>query len=101
MRQGNLPGAADQYIQATELSPPGSALSYYMAGYCYEHLGELERANDLYLSSLQIDPEGISPVQGLLRTAKRTGKRALLQWVVEKAEHLVTSGHIAQQELMF
>lgn len=77
---GKIAEAATFYRSAAELGPPGTAIAWYMAGECYETLGDLDHACDCFVSALRIDPLGISAANRLADLTKRTGNPALNCW---------------------
>lgn len=79
-KQGKIEEAAKVYRSATKLGPPGTDIAWFMAGQCYEVLGELEMACDCYLASLKIDPEAICAVERLTNLAPCLGNSALVNW---------------------
>src|SRR6202040_2951301 len=80
VKLGKIKEAAALYRSAAELGPPGTAIAWFMAGECYESLGDLEHACDCFLSTLRIDPLGISAAERLAQLTKRVGNRALSRW---------------------
>jgi tetratricopeptide (TPR) repeat protein len=80
IKQGKIEEAAKVYRSATKLGPPGTPIAWFMAGQCYQALGELEMACDCYLTSLKIDPEAICAVEQLTNVAPSLGNSALVNW---------------------
>ncbi|MFN6516560.1 MAG: tetratricopeptide repeat protein [Nostoc sp. CreGUA01] len=80
IKQGKIEEAAKIYRSAARLGPPGTAIAWFMAGQCYEKLGELDIACDCYLASIQMDSLAISAVERLNRLAPNLGNSALVNW---------------------
>jgi tetratricopeptide (TPR) repeat protein len=80
IKQGKIEEAAKVYRSATKLGPPGTPIAWFMAGQCYQALGELGMACDCYLASLKIDPEAICAVEQLTNVAPSLGNSALVNW---------------------
>jgi tetratricopeptide (TPR) repeat protein len=80
--------ALDAYRKAVRFGPPGTEIAWFMAGQCYEALGEPEAAADAYLAALDVDPLAISAAQRLAELAPGLGSADLADWVKVKAAHL-------------
>ncbi len=80
IKLGKIEEAAKMYRSATRLGPPRTAIAWFMAGQCYEKLGELDIACDCYLASIQMDSLAISAVERLSRLAPNLGNSALVNW---------------------
>jgi len=80
LKRGRVEEAVQVYRCATRLGPPGTAVAWFMAGQCYQSLGELELAYDCYLASLDCDPLAISPVKRLGQIAPLLGDENLASW---------------------
>jgi tetratricopeptide (TPR) repeat protein len=92
LKAGRVAEALRAYRLATYLSPPATALANYLAGYCCELLDDPEEAVDHYLRALEVDPDGISAVAGLMRVARRLANAPILRWAEANAERLVGAG---------
>lgn len=73
VERDDLEGALTSYLTAARFSPPGGEIAKYMAGQCYEQLGAPDAALDSYLSSLRIDPLGVSSAEKAQQVAKELG----------------------------
>jgi hypothetical protein len=80
IKQKKIEDAAKMYRSAARLGPPGTAIAWFMAGQCYETLGELDIACDCYLVSVQMDSLAISAVERLNKLAPYLGNSALINW---------------------
>jgi tetratricopeptide (TPR) repeat protein len=73
VRRDEMAEALGCFREAARLAPPGGEVARFMAGQCYEELGELDAALDAYLAALRADPLGISSAEGLLRVSEALG----------------------------
>jgi tetratricopeptide (TPR) repeat protein len=89
LKQGKIEEAAKMYRSAARLGPPGTSIAWFMAGQCYEKLGELELACDCYLASIQMDELAISAVEQLNRLASRLDNQALVNWSTMRLNQLL------------
>ncbi|AOW99132.1 hypothetical protein BJP34_06420 [Moorena producens PAL-8-15-08-1] len=80
IKQGRIEEAAKAYRSATKLGPPGTAVAWFMAGQCYQSLGELDMACDCYLAAVDADPLAISPVKRLTGLATHLENSLLANW---------------------
>ncbi len=80
LKQDKVEEAAQVYRSATRLGPPGTAIAWFMAGQCYQSLGELELAYDCYLACLHCDPLAISAIKRLSKLAPVLGNKNLTAW---------------------
>jgi tetratricopeptide (TPR) repeat protein len=80
IKQKKIEDAAKMYRSAARLGPPGTAIALFMAGQCYETLGELDIACDCYLDSVRMDSLAISAVERLNKLAPALGNSALIKW---------------------
>jgi tetratricopeptide (TPR) repeat protein len=80
IKQGKFEDAAKTYRSAIRLGPPYTSIALYMAGQCYQALGELDMACDFYLASLKLDPVAICAVERLADLAPRLGNVSLANW---------------------
>lgn len=62
-KAGNYNEALKEYQIASTLGPPTYLYATFLAGRCYEELGEMELATELYINALRKDPQGISTKQ--------------------------------------
>jgi tetratricopeptide (TPR) repeat protein len=99
LKQGRVEEAGHAYLSATRLGPPGTPEAWFMAGQCYQSLGELELAYDCYLACLQSDPSSISAVKRLSQIAPVLGNEKLASWcelrssqLEEEKQKMVASG---------
>ncbi len=99
LKRGKIEEAAQVYRSATRLGPPGTAVAWFMAGQCYQSLGELELAYDCYLACLDCDPLAISTVKRLGEIAPLLGDENLASWsqlrlsqLQEEKEKMAASG---------
>lgn len=97
-RQGRFREAATLYVGAAHHGPPGTAVSTYMAGQCYERLGQLELACDAYLASLRVNPAGVSPLVALARIAKRLNLSSMARWCYARGVALHSAGLLTDEE---
>jgi tetratricopeptide (TPR) repeat protein len=81
LERGEVEQALRAYCDSARFSPPGREIAMFMAGQCYEELGDLESACDAYVAALETDPLGISTAERLEAVADRMGCAALLEWV--------------------
>lgn len=88
MKQGKFEEAAKTYRSAVRLGPPGTVVAWFMAGQCYEALGELDLACDCYLACLQIDSEAICAVERLVKIVRALGNPVLETWSKLRLEEL-------------
>lgn len=70
--------AAELYLRAARLGPPGREIAWFMAGQCHEQLHNLEIAAHCYRCSLSIDRQGIAPRLKLEELAKRINDPSLM-----------------------
>jgi tetratricopeptide (TPR) repeat protein len=61
--------AAEQYEWAVTLGPPGTEIAAFLAGEAYKAAGQSHEAVNMYLRSLEADPEGVSPRERLSQLA--------------------------------
>ncbi len=80
IKQGKYEEAAKTYRSAIRLGPPYTSIAWYMAGQCYQALGELDMASDFYLACLKLDPVAICAVERLADLAPRLGNLPLANW---------------------
>lgn len=80
LKRGKVEEAAKVYRSATRLGPPGTAVAWFMAGQCYQSLGELDLAYDCYLNCLRWDPLAISAVKRLSQIAPDLGDEKIALW---------------------
>jgi tetratricopeptide (TPR) repeat protein len=80
LKQGRIEEAAQAYRCASRLGPPCASVACFMAGQCYQSLGEIELACDYYLSCLRYDPLSISAVKRLSQIAADLGNEKLEEW---------------------
>lgn len=80
LRRGDPTAAAVSFSKASRYGPPGTQVAHFLAGDCYERLGDDERALDEYLSAIRIDPFGVSAVRGVARVARRLGLTGVGDW---------------------
>lgn len=80
LKREKVEEAVQVYRRATRLGPPGTAVAWFMAGQCYQSLGELELACDCYLACLHCDPLAISAVKRLSKVASVLGDKKLVCW---------------------
>lgn len=72
--------AAEAYLTAAMLGPPGSAIGRHMAGLCFRRMGHDGLAAFLFSQTLEVDPAGISP-RDEIRTLPDNGVfGALKEW---------------------
>ncbi|RUR74217.1 tetratricopeptide repeat protein [Chlorogloeopsis fritschii PCC 9212] len=80
LKREKIEEAAQVYRSATRLGPPGTAVAWFMAGQCYQSLGDVQLAYDCYLACLHFDPLAISAVKRLSRVASFLGDRKIVSW---------------------
>lgn len=80
LKREKVKEAAQVYRSATRLGPPGTAVGWFMAGQCYQSLGELELAYDCYLACLHCDPLAISAIKRLSQIAPFLGDDKFACW---------------------
>lgn len=68
--QGRDREAADSYLRAARLGPTSTALSYGLAGECFDRAGLPALAEDCFVQSLRIDPYAVSSARGWARTGR-------------------------------
>ncbi|MEM7052772.1 MAG: hypothetical protein AAF604_24115 [Acidobacteriota bacterium] len=90
--KSKIKDATNAYLRARSLGPPGTEIATFMAGQCFESLAQPERALELYLAALEIDPGGLTSAKGALRVAKLIGNRAIASWA---ESHLNSTQEIA------
>lgn len=88
IERGKMAEAAEVYVSAAHLGPRGTAIAWFMAGQCYEHLEDPLRACDCYLATHTADPLGISPLRRLASLAKRIGWLPLAEWAERSLDGL-------------
>lgn len=81
---GEWQAAAKEFVAAAELGPPGTAIAWTMAGECYMRLGFTSEATCAYLAALRLDPEGLTPAEGLHRALRERGGGPLVRWVEDR-----------------
>ena len=89
IKRGKIVEAAEVYVSAAHLGPPGTAIAWFMAGQCYEHLEDPLRACDCYLAAHTADPLGTSPLRRLAPLAKRVGRLPLAEWAERSLDELL------------
>lgn len=92
LRRGEIAAAAEAFERAARLGPPGTAVSYFMAGWCRERLGDQEVALSHHLSALRFDPLGISPLLRAVELARALADRAVLAWAEARVRELAARG---------
>jgi tetratricopeptide (TPR) repeat protein len=80
LKRKKIEEAAQVYRSATRLGPPGTAIAWFMAGQCYQSLGDLQLAYDCYLACVHFDPLAISAVKRLGQIAPLLGDENLANW---------------------
>ena len=65
IENGKIEEAQEEYLTAAELGPPGSEIALFMAGQCYQALGNNKAALRCFKRSLHYDPMGISALEAL------------------------------------
>ena len=65
LENGKIEEAQEEYLTAAELGPPGSEIALFMAGQCYQALGNNKAALRCFKRSLHYDPMGISALEAL------------------------------------
>jgi tetratricopeptide (TPR) repeat protein len=81
LERNEIEKALSAYRTAARFAPPGQEVACFMAGQCYEELGELELACDSYIAALRVDPMGISSAERLESLSRRIDCKPILQWV--------------------
>lgn len=76
-RRGAYREAAELYLRAARLGPPGREIAWFMAGQCHEALENFEYAAHCYEISLKIDDLGIAPRERLNALATRLKQPSL------------------------
>ncbi len=80
LKRKKIEEAAQVYRSATRLGPPGTSIAWFMAGQCYQSLGDLQLAYDCYLACLHFDPLAISAVKRLSQVASVLGDHKIAGW---------------------
>ncbi len=88
LKRGKVAEAAEAYTLAAQLGPPGTAIAWFMAGQCYEHLEQPLRACHCYLAAHTADPLGISALRRLHSLAQQSGRTTLAGWAQRSLEAL-------------
>lgn len=88
LKKGQVEDSLKLYLRAARLGPPGTAIAWFMAGQCYQSIGEYELAYDAYSFSLERDPLAISPVRRLGQIAPLMGNENLAEWVNQRLDQL-------------
>jgi tetratricopeptide (TPR) repeat protein len=87
-RAGRYQDAAIQFGYGARFGPPGTALSFYLEGKCWELSGDQMSAAQAYNWSLRADPNGISSASALAATASKLGIEPLAAWAQARATEL-------------
>jgi tetratricopeptide (TPR) repeat protein len=74
-QRGDYAGARDSFQAATALKPEDPAIMYNL-GECYEHLGNLPKAECYYRECLQRQPKNNSARHALVAVMIRTGRKS-------------------------
>jgi tetratricopeptide (TPR) repeat protein len=72
--------AAEAYVLASMLGPPASAIGRHMAALCFAELGQPALAAFLFKETLEVDPLGISPRDGIGKLPDLAVLHALKEW---------------------
>ena len=88
VRRGQIEEAAGQYAMAADLAPPGTVIALHSAAACFQRLGQLDRARELYMRALDVDPLGISTTQGLRDVCAELGELPLSGWAEKRLRWL-------------
>ena len=94
-RDGDLEAAALEFARAGRYGPPGVAPAHFLAGWCYERLGDHERAVAHQVSALRVDPHGISSCTVLGGSAAAIGLEPLSRWCEARSGRARGSGAAA------
>jgi tetratricopeptide (TPR) repeat protein len=78
--QGKFDKAISCFCKATEFGAPQGRVAAFRAGYLLERSGQDYSALEYYFKSLQFWPNGLSPLQGILRLANKTKNHYLKTW---------------------
>ncbi|MBU7586935.1 MAG: tetratricopeptide repeat protein [Nostoc sp. TH1S01] len=93
LKRGRVEEAAQAYRSATRLGPPGTAVGWFMAGQCYQSLGELQVAYDCYLTCLHYDPLAISAIKRLYQLTSYLGDEKVSGWCELRLSQLEQEKH--------
>lgn len=88
LEQYKIEEALVNYKAACLLGPPGTEVSWFMLGQCYEATENFNEAINAYIISLQIDPHGISSRESLLNLLDKykismPEYNVIKEWVLE------------------
>lgn len=87
-KQGKIDKAIHFFCKGVEYGIPQGRVSAFRAGYLLESTGEYDQAIEYYFKSLDFWPDGLSPVQGILRIAKKTKDKYLENWSKNKLKKI-------------
>lgn len=80
LERGKIEKAAIAYRSAARLGPPGTEISHFMLGQCYEALDQLELARESYLAALKVDNLSVSAAERLKAVTQALGDHVLARW---------------------
>lgn len=99
IKKHKIEEALECYRRATHIGPPGTAIAWFMAGQCYEHLKNFKQSFECYLSALKIDPLGISSYTHIITVANILGDTSTMRWAQSNLEQ-INSFDIKQRQLL-
>lgn len=88
LKKGQYSDSAKCYRKAARLGPPDTAIAWFMAGQCYQSLGDQEAAYQCYASSIDSDPYAISPVKRICQLANSLEPDYFVQWAAIRLAQL-------------
>lgn len=93
---GKFSQALGSYRKAVFFGPPGTEVAQFMMGQCFEAMGDIDSAVEVYMACLSIDPQAICAFERLVALKDRTlGGMILGRWAESRFEVLCAESESA------